>query len=143
TIGVGAAGALARVGLANASVGPNAGSTGIVPTITGLVPDNGPESGGTSVVITGTNFTGATAVNFGTTPAASFVVNSATQITAVSPVHVPATVGVTVTTPGGTSAPSNFTFTPLISITDIDPNFGPEAGGTSVSITGTCFVGAT
>lgn len=143
TIGVGANGSLARVGLANATVGPNAGLAGVTPTISGLVPTSGPETGGTTVVITGTNFTGATAVTFGATPAASFTVDTDTQITAVSPAHVPATVGVTVTNPAGTSNPGNFTFTPLIAVTTIVPNFGPEAGGTAVTITGVCFTGAT
>ena len=55
------------------------------PAITGLAPTSGPAAGGTSVIITGTNFTGATAVTFGGTLATSFTVNSATQITAVSP----------------------------------------------------------
>jgi len=50
-------------------------------TITGFSPTTGPS--GTSVVINGTNFTGATAVSFGGTTAASFTVNSSTQITAV------------------------------------------------------------
>ena len=35
------------------------------PTVTGLSPTSGPTSGGTSVIITGTNFTGATAVLLG------------------------------------------------------------------------------
>ncbi|MEO6116805.1 MAG: IPT/TIG domain-containing protein, partial [Pseudolysinimonas sp.] len=143
TIGVGASGALARVGLANATVGPNGGVLGVDTTISGLTPTSGPESGGTSVVITGTNFTGATAVNFGATPAASFTIDSDNQITAVSPVHVPATVSVTVSNPAGPSNPGDFTFTPLVSVVTIDPNFGPEAGGTAVTITGTCFTGAT
>jgi hypothetical protein len=143
TIGVGTNGALARVGLANATVGPNAGVLGVETTISGLTPTSGPESGGTSVVITGTNFTGATSVLFGSTPAASFTIDSDTQITAVSPPHTPATVGVTVSNPAGPSNPGNFTFTPLISVLTIDPNFGPAAGGTVVTITGTCFTGAT
>jgi len=143
TIGVGAAGALARVRLANATVGPNAGVLGVDTTISGLTPTSGPESGGTSVTITGTNFTGATSVLFGSTPASSFTIDSDTQITAVSPVHVPATVDVTVSNPVGPSNPGSFTFTPLISVTTVDPAFGPEAGGTDVTITGTCFTGAT
>jgi len=143
TIGIGTAGALARVRLANATVGPNAGVLGVDTTISGLTPTSGPESGGTSVVITGTNFTGATSVLFGATAASSFTIDSDTQITAVSPPHSPATVDVTVSNPAGPSNPGSFTFTPLISVTTIDPNFGPEAGGTDVTITGTCFTGAT
>ena len=50
------------------------------PTVTALNPTSGPTAGGTSVVIAGTNFTGATAVKFGATPATAFTVNSATQI---------------------------------------------------------------
>jgi hypothetical protein len=57
------------------------------------------------VTITGTNFTGATAVKFGSTNATSFTVNSASSITAVSPAGT-GTVDVTVTTPEGTSATS-------------------------------------
>ena len=73
------------------------------PTVTSIVPNNGPVSGATSVTITGANFTGATAVKFGTTTA-SFAVNGATQITANSPAGSAGAVDVTVTTPGGTSA---------------------------------------
>ena len=39
------------------------------PTITGVSPASGPTTGGTSVTITGTGFTGATAVKFGATNA--------------------------------------------------------------------------
>jgi uncharacterized membrane protein len=64
------------------------------------------------VEITGTGFSGATAVRFGTTSAASFKVNSASSITAVTP-KGSGTVDVTVTTPVSTSATSaadRFTF---------------------------------
>ena len=44
------------------------------PTITSFTPTVGPAAGGTTVTITGTNFTGATSVKFGTTAAASFTV---------------------------------------------------------------------
>jgi hypothetical protein len=91
-----------------------------VPTVTGVSPTSGPTAGGTSVTITGTGFTGATAVKFGTTSAPTFTVNSATQITATAPAGT-GTVDVTVTTPGGTSAVNapadRFTYTsaPVIS----------------------------
>jgi hypothetical protein len=59
------------------------------------------------VTITGTGFTGATAVKFGTSNATKFTVNSATSITAVSPKAMGSgTVDVTVTTPAGTSPTS-------------------------------------
>jgi hypothetical protein len=58
------------------------------------------------VTITGTGFTGATLVDFGTVAASSFTVNSAMAITATSPAGT-GTVNVTVVTPGGTSATSS------------------------------------
>ncbi len=75
------------------------------PTITGISPSSGTTAGGTSVTITGTGFTDATAVDFGTTAASSFTVDSATQITAITPAGSGA-VDLSVTTPGGTSATS-------------------------------------
>lgn len=78
-----------------------------VPVVTAISPASGPLSGGTTVTITGSNFTGATAVSFGRTPASSFTVNSDTSITAVSPAAAGVgPVDVTVTTPDGTSATS-------------------------------------
>jgi IPT/TIG domain len=74
------------------------------PVITGVNPNTGPVTGGTTVTITGTNFGGVTAVTFGSTSAMSFTVNSEGSITAVSPAEAPGTVNVTVTTPAGTSA---------------------------------------
>jgi len=82
-------------------------SVGTTPTVTAVSPTGGPLAGGTGVIVTGSGFTGATAVNFGPTPASSFTVNSDSQITATSPAA--ASVGpvdVTVTTPSGTSATS-------------------------------------
>lgn len=61
-----------------------------VPVITSIAPNNGPAEGGTSVLITGTGFSGATRVLFGAEDAASFIIHSPTQITAVSP---PGTLG--------------------------------------------------
>ena len=49
------------------------------PAVTGLSPTSGPAAGGTSVTITGTGFTGATAVDFGTTAATSYTVVSNTD----------------------------------------------------------------
>ena len=76
-------------------------------TVTGVNPSIGGARGGTSVTITGTNFSGVTAVKFGATVVSSFTVNSDTQITATSTAGTANTVvDVTVTAPGGTSATS-------------------------------------
>ena len=112
------------------------------PTIASFAPGSGPV--GTSVVVTGTNLAGATALTFnGLT--ASFVVNSATQVTATVPTG--ATTGaIGVSTPNGTgSSAGNFTVTaPPVSAPTI-ASFAPTSGpvGTSVLLTGTDFSGAT
>jgi IPT/TIG domain len=76
------------------------------PQIASLAPARGPTSGGTAVVLTGSDFDEASAVSFGTAPAASFSVDSPSQITAVSPPAAAGTVDVAVSTAGGTSTPS-------------------------------------
>jgi IPT/TIG domain len=84
------------------------------PAVTGVEPAEGPQTGGTTVTITGTSFTGTTAVDFGATAAKSFKVQSETSITAESPAGT-GTVDVTVTTAEGTSATSSadrFTYAP-------------------------------
>ncbi|HXN39904.1 MAG TPA: IPT/TIG domain-containing protein, partial [Solirubrobacteraceae bacterium] len=53
--------------------------------VTGVAPNGGPSSGGTSVTITGSDFNEATAVKFGSSDAASFTVESDAEIEAVSP----------------------------------------------------------
>jgi hypothetical protein len=73
------------------------------PTVTRISPVNGPVAGGTVVTITGTGFTSASTVTFGTV-AASVTYNSATRLTATSPAAGAGTVDVRVTTPSGTSA---------------------------------------
>jgi hypothetical protein len=117
------------------------------PTVASVTPSSGSTAGGTSVTITGTGLSGATAVNFGTTAAASFTVTSGTQINAVSPAHGAGAVDVTVATPGGTSATGSadpFSYVvPAPTVTSVAPASGLTTGGTSVTINGTGFTGAT
>jgi hypothetical protein len=109
------------------------------PVITLLNPTSAPV--GSIVTITGTNFTGATTVSFNGTNAATFNVVNSTTITVTVPVG--ATTGnVTVTTAGGTSNGLVFTVTlPVPAITRLNPTSGLV--GTTVTITGTGFTGAT
>ncbi len=108
-----------------------------LPTVTGISPAAGPTNGGTTVVITGTNFVNVTSVDFGlngggTTPAQSFTVNSPTQITAVTP-----SVGGTghaalieVRTASGSGTLYNaFTYAPPPTISNVSPSTGDIGGG--------------
>ncbi|HEX5608517.1 MAG TPA: IPT/TIG domain-containing protein [Solirubrobacterales bacterium] len=75
------------------------------PTVTGFFPFAGPISGGTAVTIQGTDLTGATSVTFGGTPAASYRVDSESQITAITPpLPNPGTGAIRVTTVAGSAA---------------------------------------
>jgi large repetitive protein len=74
------------------------------PGISTLAPGGGPINAVNSVVISGHDLTGASAVRFGTTPAIGFNVNSDAQITASAPPSAAiASVPVSVTTVAGTA----------------------------------------
>jgi hypothetical protein len=82
------------------------------PTVTSISPTSGPTTGGTSVTIIGTGFTGVTSVKFGSN-AASYTFISGSSITGTSPAGS-GTADVTVTTSGATSATGaadEFTYT--------------------------------
>ena len=97
------------------------------PAILSVAPPSGPDSGGDTVVITGTGFTGATAVTFDLPAATSFTVDTDTQITAVTPPHAAGPVDVRVTTPGGTAIASGaYTYVAPPTITSIVPPSGPK-----------------
>jgi hypothetical protein len=113
------------------------------PTVASLAPADGPERGGTTVVIAGTNLTGVRAVDFGTTPAASFTAISSTSLSAVSPPGH-GVVDVVVTTLAGTSPVTKkdrFSYGP--EVTGVNPTSGPPGGGTAVTISGVNFTEAT
>ncbi len=121
------------------------------PAVTGRTPSSGPSAGGTEVAITGENFVKVRRVLFGSTPAASFVVQSPTRMTAVSPpgegtVHlkVETAVGTSPQTGGWFEASTTqFFYYPRPVVSSISPTSGPTAGGTAVTITGTGFNGPT
>jgi hypothetical protein len=108
------------------------------PAITSFTPTSGLP--GTVVVITGSNFTGATQVAFNGTFATVFTVNSDSQITATVPTG--ATTGyITVITPNGLAVSSTQFTLQIPVITSFTPTSGPV--GTTVVITGNYFTTAT
>jgi hypothetical protein len=128
-------------GINTTAIGPTAADD-IVAFLEGIsfspfAPTFGPA--GTVVTITGTTFTGATAVSFNGV-AATFTVSPSGTITTSVPAG--STTGpITVTTPsnGPIVTTTRFTVTPAI-ISFAPPN---GVGGTGVTITGTNFTGAT
>ena len=74
------------------------------PIITSILPTSGSTAGNTAVTITGTNLTGATAVDFGTA-AATITSDTPTAITVTTPPGTAGLTGVVVYTPGGNTGP--------------------------------------
>ncbi|MFZ4548311.1 MAG: beta strand repeat-containing protein [Bacteroidales bacterium] len=93
---------------------------------------------GATVTITGTNFTGVTAVTFGGTAATSFSYVNPTTITAV--VASGTSGSVSVTTPVGTAALAGFILAVPPTVTSFTP--ATACTGQTVTITGTNFTGA-
>ncbi len=117
------------------------------PTITSIAPDHGDNTGGTAVIIAGTDLTDMTTV---TVDGASvpFTVLSDGALTIVTPAHADGPVGLVVTTTHGTSGPATFTFeAPCIpaptgpTIAGIIP--GEALPGATIQIVGTNLTDAT
>ncbi len=93
-------------------------------SITGISPNHGPQSGGTTITISGSNLDTVTAVNFGDTAAAGFMLGTAASMPAVSPPGT-GTVHVMVVSPSGSSTESDadlFTYNTPVTGTEITIN---------------------
>jgi hypothetical protein len=117
------------------------------PSVTIVSPNSGSTAGGTNLNVTGTAFTGASAVTFGATAGTGLTVISDTLIQVLSPAGS-GTVDVRIVGLGGTSPAVTgdlFTYaTPAApTVTSVTPNNGPVVGGTVVNIGGTNLAGAT
>jgi hypothetical protein len=128
-----------------------------VPVVTAVQPNHGTPGAETNVTISGSNFSSDSVVDFGpvAVPKAKVNINSPSEIVITSVPLVLGTVDVRVTNMGGTSAVvagDQFTAGPIVAgpvVTPISPyvvgyaitpNGGPEAGGTTVTVSGTGFV---
>jgi VCBS repeat-containing protein len=121
----------------------------VPPTIIDVSPNQGTQGKTLSVTITGTNFIGATSVNFGSgITVTSFIVKNSAKITAKISISVTAAPGsrdVCVTTPRGAATMVNG-FTVLQgppTVTGVVPNQGIRGQTLNVTISGTNFMGAT
>lgn len=139
--------------------GPNAGAVAVVvtnpdaatdsgtftyqaaPTVTSVTANNGPYTGGTTVVIAGTGFVTGATVDFGTNACTSVTVDNANQITCDTPAGTAGAVAVTVTNADGQSgsAAGAFTYNPAPTITSLSPSIGPVGGGQTLTVNGTGF----
>ncbi len=113
----------------------------MAPIITSISPNQGPATGGTAVTLTGSGFTGATSVKFGTT-AAQFATVSDTRIGCTAPAGS-SSVAVTVITSAGASNGITYTYVTAPSIISVTPSQGPTSGGNTVTLGGTNLSGAT
>lgn len=111
------------------------------PTTTSISPLSGPTSGGTTLVITGTNLELATGVTIGGR-AATLGTKTATSLTVTTPTGDVGNQTIVVTTPGGTASTQVFNYVAAPTVTAISPTSGLETGGTAISITGTNLLGA-
>jgi plastocyanin len=81
------------------------------PSITSFTPASAPVTGGTVVLITGSDFQNDAVVKFGAVNAVSTIFHSSSSLTAFTPAHAGGSVMVTVTNPDGQSATATAPFT--------------------------------
>ena len=118
--------------------------------VTNVAPDNGPATGGYSVVISGSNLCSATAgdvssITLNGVAVSVTNVNSSSQITVTAGDgigHIGAGSVVITSTEFGTTTENNgFTYNNVPGITNISPASGPQWGGNQVTITGSNLCG--
>ncbi len=113
------------------------------PSLGTVSPNTGSTLGGTTVTLAGVNLTAVSAVTFGGVPATRVTVDSPIAVTATAPAHAAGVVDVVATASNGTtSLTGSFTFVAPPSISTVSPATGSNAGGTSVTLTGTNLAAA-
>lgn len=115
------------------------------PSVSSVGPSTGCAVGGSQIIITGSNLSGVSTVDFGATPSPAFTVASPTSLVATVP---PGTgiVDVTVTSPDGSSTPAPddwFSYGPVVTGISASDPIGTAVGGNTLNISGSGFTGAT
>ena len=128
--------ACANTQSANAQSGNSRAST-CLPTITSLSVSKGPATGGTFVIIYGTNLSNTTSVSFGSS-AASISTRSTTSLYVTTTSGTSGFKNVLVTTTGGSANLLNaFEYVAAPTISSLSVTSGPTTGGTAVTGGGT------
>ena len=113
-------------------------------SVNAITPNQGPTTGGTPIVLTGTGFELVTNVTIGGSSVSDLVIQSPTTLLATTP---PGTQGprdlVVTTLWSQASVTAAFTYFRAPTITAISPNTGLPLGGTPITISGTNLLGTT
>lgn len=114
------------------------------PAISACSPAFGSVDGGTTITLTGSGFTEATSVTFGTTVATDFSAVNDGTISCVTPAGSAGPATITVYNPVRNDSDTDlWTYYDPVSVDTVSPDYGSVDGGTSVTITGTGLAGVT
>jgi len=118
----------------------------LAPVIDLATPDEGYNTGGGVVMLSGRNFLGVSEVTFDGLPGVNLFVPSDDVLIVTAPPHAAGQVSILVTSPSGVSLPFDWTYIPTDGPPDIYgivPSSGPKTGGTEITLIGKGFVGLT
>ena len=111
------------------------------PTLFGVIPASGPQGGGTTILVTGSNLSAAGMLYVNFQPVTQFTFLNDAVISGVTPAGAPG--AATVSFVGGdgqeASLQAGFTYIPAPVVESISPKIGPVGGGTEVTIVGKNF----
>lgn len=112
------------------------------PMISSTSPDNAPMSGGSLITFYGTGFDSVQSVAFDGVMCSNVTLSTPNTFTCISPAHGAGPSTITVTSSDGQSSTfsGGFMFNPPPTLSSININSGPLAGGTLVTITGAGFM---
>jgi len=111
------------------------------PKLFGVVPSLGPESGGTTILVTGASLTGDGMLYIAMKPVKQFAFINASVVSGVTPPGTPGTAAVSFVAGDGQEATlsNGYTYVPAPKIDSLSPELGPVAGGTEITIVGQNF----
>ena len=111
------------------------------PKLFGVVPASGPQSGGTTILVTGANLSAKGMLYVNLKPVAQYTFLNSSVISGVTPAGPPGPGTVSFVGEDGQDAslPNGFTFIPAPKIESLAPDLGPITGGTEVTLVGQNF----